>query len=54
MWTLVRFVPAVDLPVPVEAAGVSQHLAALLTLHTFLPVIPDLPDLSVICPIIRI
>ena len=29
---LVRLLPGVDLPVPEEAAGVGQHLAALLAL----------------------
>ena len=38
MWTLVRFVPAVDLPVPVQAAGVGQLLAANLASHSGLPV----------------
>ena len=38
MWTLVRFVPAVDLPVPVQAAGVGQLLAANLASHGGLPV----------------
>ena len=38
MWTLVRFVPAVDLPVPVQAAGVGQLLAANLASHCGLPV----------------
>ena len=36
VWALVRPLPGVDLPVPVEAAGVGQHLAALLALdHGF-------------------
>ena len=39
MWLL----PGVDLPVPVEAAGISQHLAAVLALHARLPVGSDLP-----------
>jgi len=39
----VGLVPAVDLPVPVEAAGVGQLLAAHLALHRRLPVGPDLP-----------
>ena len=43
--TLVRFVSAVDLPVPVETAGVGQKLTALLALHCSLPVGPDLPRL---------
>ena len=38
MWTLVRFVPAVDLPVPVQAAGVCQLLPANLASHRGLPV----------------
>ena len=38
MWTLVRFVPAVDLPVPVQAARVGQLLAANLASHGGLPV----------------
>ena len=42
MWTLVRFVPAVDLPVPVQAAGVGQLLAAHLASHGGLPVRADL------------
>ena len=42
MWLL----PGVDLPVPVEAAGVSQHLAALLALDHRLPVAADLPSLD--------
>ena len=33
-----RFVPAVDLPVPVQAAGVGQLLAANLASHGWLPV----------------
>ena len=33
-----RFVPAVDLPVPVQAAGVGQLLAANLASHCWLPV----------------
>ena len=36
-----RFVPSVDLPVPVETAGVGQQLAALLALHRSLPVRPE-------------
>ncbi len=36
--TLVRLVPAVDLPVPVEAAGVRQLLTAHLTGHARLPI----------------
>ena len=31
--TLVGLLSSVDLPVPVEAAGVGQHLAALLALN---------------------
>ena len=38
VWTLVRFVPAVDLPVPVQAARVGQLLAANLASHGGLPV----------------
>ena len=37
-----RFVPAVDLPVPVQAAGVGQLLAANLASHGWLPVRADL------------
>ena len=29
-----RLLPGVDLPVPVEAAGVGQHLAAVLARHS--------------------
>lgn len=38
VWTLVRFVPAVDLPVPVQAARVGQLLPANLASHRRLPV----------------
>ena len=37
-----RFVPTVDLPVSVEAAGVRQLLAAHLALHRGLAVGPNL------------
>ena len=36
VWTFVRFVSSVDLPVSVETAGVSQQLPTLLTLDTWL------------------
>ena len=36
-----RLLPGVDLPVPVERAGVGQQLAALLALHRRLAVRPD-------------
>ena len=39
---LVWLLPSVDLPVPVETAGVGQHLAAVLALHAGLPIGPDL------------
>ena len=42
----VRLFPGVDLPVSVEAAGVSQHLATLLTLDHGLPSGADLPCLD--------
>ena len=45
MRTLVRFVSAVDLPVPVETAGVCQQLTALLALHCSLPIGSDLARL---------
>ena len=38
---LVRLLPGVDLPVPVERAGVRQQFAALLALHRRLAVRPD-------------
>ena len=38
MWALMRFVPAMDLPVPVQAAGVGQLLPANLASHRRLPV----------------
>ena len=41
---LVRLLPRVDLPVPVEAAGVGQHLPALLAPDHRLPVGADLPS----------
>jgi len=34
VWALVRLLPVVYLPVPVEAAGVGQHLAAVLARHS--------------------
>ena len=37
--TFVGLLPGVDLPVPVEAAGVGQHLAALLALDTHFTVV---------------
>ena len=42
----VRLLPGVDLHVPIEAAGVLQHLVALLARHTWLPVVPHItsPD----------
>ena len=46
VWALVWLLSSVDLPVPVEAAGVSQHLAALLALDHRLPVAADLPSLD--------
>ena len=46
VWTLVRFVPRVDLPVPVETAGVGQQLPTLLALDTGLPIGPDFPRLN--------
>ena len=46
VWTLVRFVPRVDLPVSVETAGVGQQLTALLALHTGLPIGADFPRLN--------
>ena len=46
MRTLVRFVSGVDLPVPVETAGVGQQLAALLALDTGLAVGSDLSSLN--------
>ena len=46
MRALVRLLPGVDLPVPVEAAGVGQHLAAVLARHTRLAVGSDLPGLD--------
>ena len=36
--TLVWLLPRVDLPVPVEAAGVGQQLPALLALHCSLTI----------------
>ena len=39
---LVRLLPGVDLPVPVEAAGVGQHLPALLAPDHRLPIGADL------------
>ena len=38
--------PCVDLPVPVEAAGVGQHLAALLASDHRLPIATNLPSLD--------
>ena len=46
VWALVWLLSSVDLPVPVEAAGVSQDLAALLALDHRLPVAADLPSLD--------
>ena len=46
MWALMWLLPGVDLPVPVEAAGVGQHLAAVLARHTRLAVGSDLPSLD--------
>ena len=47
--TLVRLLSSVDLPVPVETAGVGQHLAAVLALHAGLPIGSDLtgPDKNI-------
>ena len=41
--TLVWFVSAVDLPVPVETAGIRQLLPTDLALDSWFPVSPDLP-----------
>ena len=42
--TFVWFVAAVDLPVPVETAGISQLLPTNLALDSWFPVSPDLPS----------
>ena len=39
--TFVWLLPGVDLPVPVQTAGVGQHLAAVLALHAGLPIGSD-------------
>ena len=46
MRTLVGFVSSVDLPVPVQTAGVRQQLPALLALDAGLPIGADLPRLN--------
>ena len=40
--TFVWLLPGVDLPVPVQTAGVGQHLAAVLALHAGLSIGSDL------------
>ena len=42
MWALVRFVPAMDLPVPVQAARVGELLSTNLAGNCRLPVGPNL------------
>ena len=41
-----RFVPRVNLPMSVEAAGVGQQLTALLALHAGLPIGSNLTRLD--------